>query len=94
MDEIDELKSQINELKNTIMGEMADLKAENKELKNKIDTMNDKLDKLLELFEIQSTDCKKMSEHIDFVETVYERVKHPFNYIMNAVSPSSYAITE
>ena len=94
MDEIDDLKSQINELKNTIMGEMADLKAENKELKNKIDTMNDKLDKLLELFEIQSTDCKKMSEHIDFVETVYERVKHPFYYIMNAVSPSSYAITE
>lgn len=94
MDEIDDLKTQINELKNTIIGKMAELKAENEELKNKVDTMNDKIDKLLELFEIQSTDCKKMSEHIDFVETVYESVKHPFYYIMNAVSPSSYAITE
>ena len=51
-------------------------------------------DKLLALFETQSTDSKKMSDHIDFVETIYEKVKHPFNYIMNAVSTSNYAITE
>jgi len=94
MDDISELKSQINELKNTIMGEMTKLRAENENLKNTIYIMNDKLDKLLELFEIQSTDCKKMSDHIDFVETVYEKVKQPFYYIMDAVSPSSYAITE
>jgi len=48
----------------------------------------------LTLFESQSTDSKKMSDHIDFIETVYEKVKHPFNYIMNAVSTSNYAITE
>jgi hypothetical protein len=32
------------------------------------------------------TDCKKMVEHIEFVETVYEKVKYPFNYVMNNVS--------
>ena len=63
------------------------------ELKATIDIINDKLDKLLEQFAIQSTDCKKMSDHIDFVETVYEKVKTPFNYIMNAVS-TSYVITD
>jgi len=27
-----------------------------------------------------------MSDHIDFVEQVYENVKHPLNYVMNRVS--------
>ena len=82
------------------MSELADLTNEVyqltdqvSELKAKMDTMNDKLDKLLAQFENQSTDCKKMSDHIDFVETIYEKVKHPFNYIMNAVS-TTYAITD
>jgi len=94
MNDINEQKTQIDELKNTIMEEITILKADNEHLKNTIAIMNDKLDKLLELFEIQSTDCKKMSEHIDFVKTVYEKVKHPFNYIMTTVSTNSYAITE
>ena len=42
-----------------------------------------KLDKILELLE---KDCKKMTDHIDFVETVYDTIKTPFNYIMDTVS--------
>ena len=45
--------------------------------------INKKLDKILELLE---KDCKKMSDHIDFIETVYDTVKTPFNFIMNTVS--------
>jgi hypothetical protein len=40
------------------------------------------MDKILEILE---KDCKKMSNHIDFVENVYENIKTPFNYIMNKV---------
>jgi hypothetical protein len=62
-----------------------DLRSEVNELKQITSEINAKLDKLLELFEIQTTDCKKMSQHIDFVETIYESVKNPFNFIMRAV---------
>lgn len=42
-----------------------------------------KLDKIIDLLE---RDCKKMSDHIDFVENVYETVKSPFYFIMNKVN--------
>lgn len=55
------------------------------ELRNLILDIDLKLDKLLQLFEAQTTDSKKMSQHIDFIETVYDSIKTPFNFIMRAV---------
>jgi hypothetical protein len=59
-------------------------------LKNKIldlekhfTMMEKKMDKILELLE---KDCKKMSDHIDFVENVYDNVKMPFYYVMDKVN--------
>ena len=46
-------------------------------------TNEKKMDKILELLE---KDCKKMSDHIDFVENVYDNVKMPFYYVMNKVN--------
>uniref|UniRef100_A0A6C0LFL6 Uncharacterized protein n=1 Tax=viral metagenome TaxID=1070528 RepID=A0A6C0LFL6_9ZZZZ len=61
-----------------------------KELKEKIEameqtmiSMDQKIDRLLELME---KDCKKMTDHIDFVEGVYESVKTPFTFIMDSVN--------
>ena len=61
-----------------------------KSLKNKIldlekqlQTMEKKMDKILELLE---KDCKKMTDHIDFVENVYDNIKMPFNYVMYKVN--------
>lgn len=45
--------------------------------------IENKINRLLELFEV---DCKKMSNHIDFVENVYENIKTPFTFIMNTVN--------
>lgn len=60
------------------------------ELKEKIEameqtmiSMNEKIDRLLELME---KDCKKMTDHIDFVEGVYENIKTPFTFIMDSVN--------
>jgi len=60
------------------------------ELKEKIEameqtmiSMDQKIDRLLELME---KDCKKMTDHIDFVEGVYESVKTPFTFIMDSVN--------
>lgn len=44
--------------------------------------MNKKLDILLALHE---KDCKKMSNHIDFVENIYDKIKTPFTFIMDSV---------
>jgi hypothetical protein len=49
----------------------------------KLDRIEKKLDKIVELLE---KDCKKMVDHIDFVETVYDTVKMPFYYVMDKVS--------
>jgi hypothetical protein len=51
--------------------------------KEKINSLEKKLDRILELVE---NDCKKMRDHIDFVEHVYDNVKTPFNYVMNSVN--------
>jgi len=39
--------------------------------------------------------CDKMDKHVDFVNTVYDRVKTPFHYILNLVTlrfPASAAL--
>jgi tRNA 2-selenouridine synthase SelU len=56
-------------------------------LENRLKIIEQKLDRLLELME---NDCKKMSDHIDFVENIYDKVKTPFNYVMNSVSTILY----
>jgi len=67
----------------------------------KIDNLELKIDKLNksvneELYE----ECKKMGSHIDFVETVYDNVKHPLGYICKKVqyltgnSEETYSLTD
>jgi len=52
-------------------------------IKEELNAINKKLDKILEIME---TDCKKMADHIDFIEKVYDNVKSPFHFIMNRIS--------
>jgi Asp-tRNA(Asn)/Glu-tRNA(Gln) amidotransferase C subunit len=74
-------KEEITKLK-TILS--TDEKMEKMEkMEQKITSIIQKVDRLLELLE---TDCKKMTNHIDFVENVYENVKTPFSFIMNTVN--------
>jgi len=54
-----------------------------KQLEIKLNRMEQKLDKIIELLE---KDCKKMVDHIDFVENVYDNIKMPFYYVMDKVS--------
>ncbi len=48
-------------------------------LEEKVDNLNKKIDgEVLE-------ECKKMGSHIDFVENVYDNVKHPLGYICKKI---------
>ena len=46
-------------------------------LERKIDKLTTRLDEEVLI------ECKKMGTHIDFIETVYENVKHTLGYICN-----------
>lgn len=52
-------------------------------LENRCERIEQKMDKILELLE---KDCKKMTDHIDFVENVYDSIKSPFYYLMDKVN--------
>ena len=63
-------------------------------LESKIENLNDKVDE--EVLE----ECKKMGSHIDFVENVYDNVKHPLGYIckkikgLTGTSGEQYTLTD
>jgi len=53
------------------------------EIEKRCERMETKMDKILELLE---KDCKKMTDHINFIENVYDNVKSPFYYLMDKVN--------
>jgi uncharacterized protein YaaN involved in tellurite resistance len=59
-------------------------------LESRCERMEQKMDKILELLE---KDCKKMTDHIDFIENVYDNVKSPFYYLMDKVNSLSLLST-
>jgi hypothetical protein len=61
-------------------------------LNKNIEKMNDKLDILCnnsKLNEEVFSECKKMGSHIDFIESVYDNMKHPLNYLCGTINTIS-----
>jgi len=64
------------------------------EIKEMLSIMNKNIEKLNEKLDIISSkldveiigECKKMSSHINFVESVYDSMKHPLNYICETIN--------
>ena len=77
----EELETQINDNNNYQM-----LKKKIETLDLKLLNIELKLDLILHTLQKNTDDCHKMSEHIDFVETVYNNVKNPLGYICNKVN--------
>lgn len=64
-----------------------------KRVEEAISKLSKKIDMVLELLQNQINDlnnvngsCKKMNDHIDFVENVYTHVKNPLGYIIGNVN--------
>ena len=57
-------------------------------LDQKVSGLDDKLDILIKLVSDNKEDCKKMSSHIDFIDSVYNNVKAPMNYICSNINQS------
>ena len=63
-----------------------------KNIENKISVLEEKIDTIICLLETKlqnihqiNEECSKMSNHIDFIEKVYENVKNPLGYIVSNV---------
>ena len=52
----------------------------------KIDKIQKDVDELKMLFVENRESCEKMTKHIDFVNEIYEKFKHPLNVIKDMVS--------
>jgi len=57
------------------------------DIKRKIERIENKLDKILNILE-NSVDlnCKRMGHHITFIERIYENVKFPLMYICSIIN--------
>ena len=59
-------------------------------LQKNVEKNNEKLDIITKKMDGDIMgECKKMSSHIDFVEAVYENMKHPLNYICGVINAGS-----
>ena len=56
-------------------------------LEYKLIELDIKLNKIIDLLEQDiQPNCKKMSSHIDFVDTVYDNVKNPLGFFCNKIN--------
>ena len=82
--------------------DLDELKKNLKMMQKKIDNINTKLeDTNQKIEEDLIKECKKMGSHIDFVENVYDNVKHPLGYICKKIkylaggsSEEQYTLTD
>ena len=58
-----------------------------KEIREELREIRAQMDRIEELLlNNVEKNCKKMGEHIEFVESVYEKVKNPLSYICNKIT--------
>lgn len=85
---------------NKINDKMDLLDQRSKMMKENILSTNRKLDVVLETLEENvEKNCKKMAEHIDFVENVYDNVKNPLGFVCDKVkyyigNKKKYSLTD
>ena len=60
-------------------------------IEKRLEIIETKLDSILEFLKTDiDTKCSKMSSHIDFIETIYENIKYPLEFICDKVNNISY----
>lgn len=56
------------------------------DIDDRVSMVEEKIDKILEILAGIDQNCDKMSNHINFVESIYEQIKRPFHFVMNRVN--------
>ncbi len=76
----------MDEKLNKLATDMEEIKKLITILNDNVNNLQDKVDHLdNKVHEEVLEECKKMGSHIDFVENVYDTVKHPLGYICKKI---------
>ena len=64
----------------------------NTEILEKLTNIDKRLEKIENILFSQQVDSKKMSEHIDFIDNVYDNVRKPFSKILTYYNGNTVTI--
>ena len=57
------------------------IESRTKNIEEELKKIDDKLTDLIILMNDNKRDCEKMSSHIDFIDSVYQKLKIPIDYV-------------
>jgi len=57
------------------------IESRTKNIEDELKKIDDKLTDLIILMNDNKRDCEKMSSHIDFIDSVYQKLKTPIDYV-------------
>ena len=55
-------------------------------IEQKVNNIDQKLTDLIILMNDNKRDCEKMSTHIDFIDSIYEKLKTPIDFVCNTIN--------
>jgi hypothetical protein len=65
--------------------ELKELKVEILEIREQLD----RIERLLTYSVVVERHCEKMGNHIDFIESIYETIRHPLSFLINKINTLS-----
>ncbi len=68
-------------MNNNILIKLNRLEKKTESIENELNKIDDKLTDLIILMNDNKRDCEKMSSHIDFIDSVYQKLKTPIDYV-------------
>jgi len=68
-------------MNNNILIKLNHLEKKTESIENELQKIDDKLTDLIILMNDNKRDCEKMSSHIDFIDSVYQKLKTPIDYV-------------
>lgn len=87
LDEIVETLHSIQSVQHDLQQHVLELKQDSHIIRKQLDTIESVLSITKEKIDTDVVEqCQKMGSHIDFVETVYDNVKHPLNFVCENIN--------
>ena len=76
-------------MNNNILIKLNRLEKKTESIENELKKIDNKLTDLIILMNDNKQDCEKMSSHIDFIDSVYEKLKTPIDFVCNRLIDKS-----
>lgn len=68
--------------------QLTHINEKNEKIQEQLNRIEDKVDRLITLSASNTKSCEKMDVHIDFVDSVYNRLKYPLRFFLPMPPPT------